>query len=115
MPTFAGKNQMRHGTHFTGLLREASRKVSAGARTAYHRSMAVPKILLYYVMAPVPDPRSVMLWQRELCERLGLRGRIIVSPHGINRTVGGEIEACKQYIKRTQEYPPFKSLSETVK
>ena len=25
MPTFAGKNQMRHGTHFTGLLREASR------------------------------------------------------------------------------------------
>ena len=90
-------------------------KVSAGARTAYHRSMAVPKILLYYVMAPVPDPRSVMLWQRELCERLGLRGRIIVSPHGINGTVGGEIEACKQYIKRPREYPPFKSLSETVK
>ena len=89
--------------------------MSAGARTAYHRSMAVPKILLYYVMAPVPDPRSVMLWQRELCERLGLRGRIIVSPHGINGTVGGEIEACKQYIKRTREYPPFKSLSETVK
>ena len=29
MPTFAGKNQMRHGTHFTGLLREASRILSS--------------------------------------------------------------------------------------
>lgn len=77
--------------------------------------MAVPKILLYYVLAPVADPQAVMLWQRELCERLGLRGRIIISPHGINGTVGGEIDACKQYLKRTREYEPFRSLSSTVK
>ena len=32
MPTFAGKNQMRHGTHFTGLLREASRGVEDWAQ-----------------------------------------------------------------------------------
>lgn len=77
--------------------------------------MTEPKILLYYVMAPVDDPTAVMLWQRELCERLGLRGRIIVSPHGINGTVGGEVDACKQYIKRTREYPPFRGLKDTVK
>ncbi|WP_099332336.1 tRNA uridine(34) hydroxylase [Actinomyces minihominis] len=77
--------------------------------------MTVPKILLYYVMAPVEDPKAVMLWQRELCERLGLRGRIIISPHGINGTVGGEIAACKQYIKKTREYPAFRGLSETIK
>ncbi len=77
--------------------------------------MSVPKILLYYVLTPVKDPDAVMLWQRELCEKLGLRGRIIISPHGINGTVGGEVDACKQYIKRTREYGPFRGLSETIK
>ena len=62
-----------------------------------------PKILLYYAFHPVPDPRATMLWQRELCERLGLRGRIIISRHGINGTVGGEIDACKQYLRKTKE------------
>ncbi|MGO1594323.1 MAG: hypothetical protein ACTHW1_08585, partial [Ancrocorticia sp.] len=60
--------------------------------------MSVPKILLYYLFAPVADPEAVRLWQRELCDSLGLRGRIIISPHGINGTVGGELDACKQYI-----------------
>lgn len=77
--------------------------------------MAVPKILLYYVLSPVNDPEAVRLWQRELCESLGLRGRIIVSPHGINGTVGGELDACKQYIKRTKEYEPFRALPAMVK
>ncbi len=51
-----------------------------------------------------------MLWQRSLCESLGLRGRIIISKHGINGTVGGEIDACKRYIKRTRQHPAFKKL-----
>lgn len=62
-----------------------------------------PKILLYYAFQPVADPQTVMLWQRGLCERLGLRGRIIISKHGINGTVGGEIDACKQYLRKTKE------------
>ena len=72
--------------------------------------MSHPKILLYYAFVPVADPEAVRLWQRELCESLGLRGRIIVSKHGINGTVGGEIDACKQYLKRTREYGPFAGL-----
>ncbi len=72
--------------------------------------MSEPKILLYYVFAPVADPDAVRLWQRELCESLGLRGRIIVSRHGINGTVGGELDACKRYLRRTREYGPFAAL-----
>lgn len=72
--------------------------------------MSEPKILLYYAFAPIPDPEAVRLWQRELCESLGLRGRIIVSPHGINGTVGGELDACKRYLRRTREYGPFARL-----
>ena len=72
--------------------------------------MSDPKILLYYAFTPVTDPEAVRLWQRELCESLGLRGRIIISPHGINGTVGGEIDACKLYLRRTREYGPFSGL-----
>lgn len=77
---------------------------------AYDGRVSHPKILLYYVFAPVADPESVMLWQQQLCESLGLRGRIIISKHGINGTVGGEIDACKQYLKRTREFGPFSGL-----
>ena len=78
-------------------------------------AVSIPKILLYYVFTPVADPEAVRLWQRELCDSLGLRGRIIISGHGINGTVGGELEACKQYVKRTKEYGPFARLPEFVK
>ena len=72
--------------------------------------MSDPKILLYYAFAPLVDPEAVRLWQTELCESLGLRGRIVISPHGINGTVGGEIDACKRYLKRTRAYGPFRGL-----
>lgn len=77
--------------------------------------MSIPKILLYYVFAPVKDPEAVRLWQQSLCEQLGLRGRIIISEHGMNGTVGGELDACKQYVKRTREYGPFAGLKDTMK
>ncbi|MDO5051934.1 MAG: rhodanese-related sulfurtransferase [Pseudoclavibacter sp.] len=69
--------------------------------------MAVPKIILFYVFAPLPDPEAIRLWQRELCEANGLRGRILLSPHGINATLGGELDALKRYVRRTREYRPF--------
>src|ERR1700712_3084458 len=72
--------------------------------------MAVPKIILYYVFAPLPDPDAVRLWQRDLCESLGLRGRILISAQGINGTLGGELDAVKKYVRKTHEYPAFKNL-----
>ncbi|PAT12390.1 rhodanese-related sulfurtransferase [Corynebacterium gottingense] len=65
---------------------------------------SVSKILLYYKFQPISDPDAVRLWQRDLCEGLGLYGRIIVSKDGINGTVGGPIGACKTYAKKTREY-----------
>lgn len=68
------------------------------------------RILLYYRFTPVADPTAVMLWQRTLCESLGLRGRIIISRHGINGTVGGSLTSVKLYIRRTREYPGFHDM-----
>jgi UPF0176 protein len=68
------------------------------------------KIVLFYVFTPLADPEAVRLWQQTLCQSLGLRGRILISPHGINVTVGGEIRAVKRYLRRTREYAPFKHI-----
>lgn len=51
--------------------------------------MTVERILLHYRIVALPDPQAIALWQEALCERWGLRGRIIVSPQGLNGTVGG--------------------------
>jgi UPF0176 protein len=68
------------------------------------------KILLYYIFRPLGDPQAISLWQRKLCESLDLRGRILVSEHGINGTVGGEIESLLSYIKQNKEYAPFREI-----
>lgn len=67
------------------------------------------KVLLYYKFVPVEDPESVMLWQKALCESLGLKGRIIIAQHGINGTVGGTMEACKLYVKAMNKSSKFKA------
>ena len=72
--------------------------------------MREPKILLYYCFTPLADPEAIHQWQRVLCESLDLKGRIIVSPHGINGTVGGDLRAIKTYLKATKRYPPFRKL-----
>jgi len=64
--------------------------------------------LLYYKFAPLSDPEAIRLWQRALCEQYNLRGRILISKHGLNGTVGGDIDDLKAYIKATKSYEPFK-------
>lgn len=68
------------------------------------------KILLYYKFTPLSDPEAVKLWQKTLCEGLNLRGRILVSRHGLNGTVGGDIDDLKAYVKATKQYPVFKNI-----
>ncbi|WP_018180845.1 oxygen-dependent tRNA uridine(34) hydroxylase TrhO [Jongsikchunia kroppenstedtii] len=67
----------------------------------------VPKIVLFYVFTPLPDPEAIRLWQHTLCEANSLRGRILISGHGINATVGGDIDSVKRYVKGTRAYQPF--------
>lgn len=66
------------------------------------------KIILYYKFTPITDPEAVRLWQRTLCEKLNLQGRILISEHGINGTLGGDIEDLKTYVKETKQYAGFK-------
>ena len=72
--------------------------------------MEPQKILLYYRFTPLTDPEAIRLWQWTLCDSLGLKGRIILSHHGINGTVGGPLSAIKKYIKATKQWPGFKDI-----
>ncbi|WP_026819568.1 rhodanese-related sulfurtransferase [Arthrobacter castelli] len=72
--------------------------------------MALHRIVLFYGFTPVADPDAVRLWQRALCEQYGLTGRILISGDGINATVGGELDAVKQYVKTTRQYRGFRDI-----
>ena len=56
------------------------------------------EILLYYIYTAIADPEELCRAQRALCERLGLRGRIIIAPEGLNGTVEGLAENTERYI-----------------
>lgn len=69
------------------------------------------KIILFYKFTPLHDPEAVRLWQFTLANSLGLKGRILLSKHGINGTLGGDIEAVKAYVKQTKQYAGFKNTT----
>lgn len=68
------------------------------------------KVILYYKFVPVSDPAMTVRWQKELCKRLALKGRIIVSKHGINGTLGGDIENLREYKREMNRSVIFKGI-----
>lgn len=69
------------------------------------------KVILYYKFVPVADPAMTMRWQRELCQRLDLKGRIIISPHGINGTLGGKIDNLRKYKSQMNASEIFRGIT----
>ncbi len=69
------------------------------------------KIILYYKFIPIIDPEMTKLWQLELCSKLGLKGRIIVSKHGINGTLGGNLDALRAYKSAMNKTDTFKGIT----
>lgn len=72
--------------------------------------MTLQKVILFYGFAPVSEPNALRLWQRDLCENLDLTGRIIISEHGINGTLGGGMKALKRYVRKTKEFSGFEKI-----
>ena len=72
--------------------------------------MNQPKVILYYIFTPLADPAAIKIWQKNLCQSLNLKGRIIISPHGINGTLGGDIDDLKKYIGQTKSYEGFAKM-----
>ena len=78
--------------------------------TDEHIGSDVYQVLLYYRFTPIDDPAAFAEEHRALCERLGLRGRILVSGNGINGTVSGPTEACRTYMDTLHADPRFTGM-----
>lgn len=68
------------------------------------------QVLLYYKYVKIESPLEVMDWQKELCEALNLKGRIIVAREGINGTVEGLVKDTKKYIAAMRENKLFEEI-----
>ncbi len=55
--------------------------------------------MLYYLYSPLADAAGYCEEHMALCERLGLRGRILIAPEGINGTVSGTVEGTEEYVR----------------
>ncbi len=69
------------------------------------------KIILFYKFVPVADPEMTKLWQLELCKNLGLKGRVIISRHGINATLGGDLDSLRAYKRAMNKSVVFKGIT----
>lgn len=67
------------------------------------------KIILFYKFVQISDTETLLHWQKTLAGNLELKGRIIISQHGINGTLGGPMKALKQYVKAMKAHPSFKA------
>jgi UPF0176 protein len=64
-------------------------------------------VLLFYKYCDIVDTNLIILWQKDLCKRLGLLGRILISSEGINGTLCGTDLSCKEYIEIITSYNLF--------
>jgi len=55
--------------------------------------------LLYYQYVEISNPQEICDWQIQICEVLNLKGRIRVSPEGLNGTLSGEDGNIEEYVK----------------
>jgi len=69
------------------------------------------KVLLYYKYITIPDPAAETEQHREMCQQLGLKGRIIIGSEGINGTCSGSPEAIENYKKLLDMHPLFSGIS----
>lgn len=65
------------------------------------------KVLLYYKYVTIENPEEVTQEHKELCNDLGLKGRIIIAKEGINGTVSGTVEQTDAYMNYMNEHPLF--------
>ncbi len=67
-------------------------------------------IILFYKFVPIADPEALRDAQRALCERIGIKGRLLIATEGINGTFEGTREQIDAYKAAMWELPEFSDL-----
>lgn len=69
--------------------------------------MSSYQTLLYYCYTPLVEAEQFAAEHLRFCKSLNLVGRIIVADEGLNGTVSGTKESCKQYMDTVLADPRF--------
>ncbi|KAK4424518.1 Rhodanese-like domain-containing protein 6, partial [Sesamum alatum] len=64
-------------------------------------------VLLYYKYAAIPDLQSLFDFYHSNCTSLSLLGRVRLSSHGVNVTVGGRLRALEEHIEAVKSNALF--------
>jgi UPF0176 protein len=67
-------------------------------------------VILFYKYVSLADPESYATHQRDLCTRLGLKGRILIASEGINGTLAGPPAQVDSYISGLRGDPHFHDI-----
>lgn len=68
------------------------------------------RVLLYYKYAKIDNPERFRVEHLELCRRLNLKGRILVSEEGLNGTVSGTTEETERYMEAVHSDERFADM-----
>ncbi len=71
---------------------------------------AVHTVVLFYKYIEIADPQTEMARQRALCEKLGLKGRMIIAEEGINATLEGESKRIEEYMEEMKKDERFTDI-----
>ena len=64
-------------------------------------------VILFYKFINIKDPQALARDHREMCDNLGLRGRMIIAEEGVNATFEGKkenIEKYKEFLKKDERF-----------
>jgi UPF0176 protein len=64
-------------------------------------------VILFYKYVQIDNPQELMASQRVLCEKLDLKGRVLIAEEGINGTLEGESQNIERYIEKMREDSRF--------
>lgn len=64
-------------------------------------------VILFYKYVSIENPADFSASQRELCGRLGVKGRILIAGEGINGTLAGPRRAIEEYTENLTSDPRF--------
>lgn len=68
-------------------------------------------VLLFYKYTDIRNPEEIKLQQKQLCEKLNLKGRIIIATEGINGTLEGTTTNTEKYAQEMDKLLLFQDIN----
>jgi UPF0176 protein len=63
------------------------------------------EVFTFYKYVPIEDPEAFTKKHLKFCEKIGIKGRILIAAEGLNGAASGTKEVCREYIDKIRSYP----------